>query len=422
MGRGAVDGRGAVTSGSPVRRVGIYDAYLHTLGGGENLLAVLAACLERELPGAEIELLTHEEGPATVEPLVERFGVRLERTRVRCVRMRPRRHLRRLYLLRRLLHERDVARLSIDYDLFVNGTIFSMVPPRSRHSLYLCMFPLDPVPAALVRAGRLRRLAALPYLFVRRLAIHRFVRRYDRVVSISEFTRGWVRELWGLDSQVLYPPVQTCPVLELAAKRKRVLAIGRFFPGDHNKKHDVLIEAFGRLCRQGLEGWELHLAGGRTPVDGTDEYLCKLRRMAEGLPVRLHVDAGGDHLRRLLATSSLFWHATGFGEDERRNPYRLEHFGISTVEAMSYGCVPLVYAAGGQPEVVEDGVSGFLWCEPSTLIDRTRSLIADEAARERMAHAAHLRSRRFGRDAFAARVHQLLADLLPAEPAGAVSR
>ena len=63
----------------------------------------------------------------------------------------------------------------------------------------------------------------------------------------------------------------------------------------------------------------------------------------------------------LLATSSLFWHATGYGEQARRHPERLEHFGITTPEAMLCGAVPLVVPAGGQVEIVTDGVNGRHW-------------------------------------------------------------
>lgn len=405
-----------------VRRIGIYAAYLHTLGGGENLLAVLAQCLERELPAATIDLITHG-APIGVDPVVERFGVDLRRTRVRLL-PTPRRPLvRHLHPLPRLLHDREISRVSAEYDLFVNGTIFSVVPPRSPRSLYVCMFPLDPRPASAATLSGFRRLLKGPYLAARRRAILRYVGAYDRILSISEFTRGWVEELWQADSVVLYPPVHTASSFDLEGKEKRVLAIGRFFPGNHNKKHDVLIESFAGLCeRRGLgDGWELHLAGGRTDVPGTDDYIARLRRLAEGLPVHVHVDADGALLRRLLERSSIFWHATGFGEDERQDPYKLEHFGISTVEAMSHGCVPVVYAAGGQPEIVEDGVSGFLWRDLDILAERTVRLARDHALRQRLARAAHLVSRRFGREAFAASVGALVADLFPAPAPAAAS-
>ena len=43
------------------------------------------------------------------------------------------------------------------------------------------------------------------------------------------------------------------------------------------------------------------------------------------------------------------------GEDAERHPERFEHFGISVVEAMAAGAVPLVFGAAGPGEIVQDG-------------------------------------------------------------------
>jgi len=236
----------------------------------------------------------------------------------------------------------------------------------------------------------------------------RWLGTYTRILANSEFTRGWIRRYWNLDATVLYPPIATVPELFLGRKRNAILGLGRFFPGNHNKKHDVLIDMIDRLRREGLTGWELHLAGGRTRVPGTDAYVASLRQHARDLPVHFHLDASSAELRGLFETCSLFWHATGFGENETERPEKLEHFGMSTVEAMAYGCVPVVYACGGQPEIIEHGRSGFLWHSLDELRDYSTHLAHDTSLRKEMALHAHERSKRFGRDAFRAAVRQLL--------------
>ena len=45
-------------------------------------------------------------------------------------------------------------------------------------------------------------------------------------------------------------------------------------------------------------------------------------------------------------------HAAGFGVDPDEFPETLEHFGITPVEAASFGCIPVVYGQGGPKEVV----------------------------------------------------------------------
>jgi glycosyltransferase involved in cell wall biosynthesis len=393
-------------------RIGIYDAYLSTLGGGENFLAVFAEFLEHEYPEAQIDILTYARYSVEIELLEERFGVELRRTRVRIVPSRSRGHLAWLGPLRRLCHEIDVAEVSRDYDLFVNNTIYSLAPPRSPRSAYMCMFPLDPTPMGLRHRHWKRRLLA-PYIRARRTLYRSWVGRYDLLLANSAYTDQWIRRMWGLRAQVLYPPVETVPRVRMDRKGASIIAVGRFFAGNHNKKHDVLIDAFSELIRRGeLPGWQFHLVGGRTDQPGTEGYLEALRRRAAGFPIHFHVDAGRPVLQELLERSSLFWHATGFGEDQAREPEKLEHFGLSTLEAMTHGCVPIVFDSGGQSEIVQNGACGFLWRDLEQLREHTLRLSEDEELRHGLGLAAHARSQRFSRQAFREEARRLLAGIL----------
>jgi glycosyltransferase involved in cell wall biosynthesis len=238
-----------------------------------------------------------------------------------------------------------------------------------------------------------------------------FLDTYDRIVSISEFTRGWVQRLWDRDSDLLYPPVE--PILA-APKEPIVLAVGRFFGehAGHSKKQLELVKAFRRLAQP---GWELHLVGGCNPEHRS--YLERVRRQAQGLPVVFHVDAPGAELRELYGRASIFWHATGLDEDEHRHPHRLEHFGISTVEAMSAGAVPVVIDRAGQREIVEDGVSGIFFRSLEELVAVTRRLIADGELRERLAHRAIERAGAFETARFEDRLRELVAHVVEPRPA-----
>ena len=73
--------------------------------------------------------------------------------------------------------------------------------------------------------------------------------------------------------------------------------------------------------------------------------------------------------------------AAGYGVDEAAYPQNLEHFGIVTVEAMSYGCVPVVINKGGQAEIVQHGVNGFLWNSLEELAEYTLLLAQNEPLR-----------------------------------------
>ena len=125
-------------------------------------------------------------------------------------------------------------------------------------------------------------------------------------------------------------------------------------------------------------------------------------RAAEGLPVFFHFNAASNELRQLYRSAAIYWHATGYGFDADKYPSKQEHFGISTVEAMSAGAVPVIYATGGQKEIVTDEVDGYWWTDIDRLVNQTRRLANDAALRSELGHQAVLSSKRFSRETFVA--------------------
>ena len=238
-----------------------------------------------------------------------------------------------------------------------------------------------------------------------------FLDHYERVLANSEYTRTWIRRLWRVDADVLFPPI---PVYRLrqGAKARRILSVGRFIGRGlgHSKKQLEQIRAFGDMVRAGgLDGWELRLVGGCEPSQRP--YLAEVRRAAAGLPVQVHANAPRSLVEELFATSPIFWVATGLGEDEERAPWLFEHFGITTVEAMAAGCVPVVIDKAGQREIVRHGHDGYRWTTLAELETWTRRLIGDQQLRTRLAAAAVERAADFSEEAFAARWREIAVRL-----------
>jgi glycosyltransferase involved in cell wall biosynthesis len=231
---------------------------------------------------------------------------------------------------------------------------------------------------------------------------------YDRIVANSGYSVHWIAKMWRRRCEVLAPPVlQRRPM----AKDPIIVSVGRFFAPErgHSKKQLEMVQAFARLSPDHPE-WELHLVGGCSDQDAP--YLDAVRRAAEGLPVVFHIDASGEELADLYGRASVFWHATGLGEDLEVDPERAEHFGITTVEAMSAGAVPIVMRAGGQLEIVREGIDGYFFSDIDGLIARTRQVIGDTALRDRLGASSSERARVFGRDEFERRLRSLVADIL----------
>lgn len=185
------------------------------------------------------------------------------------------------------------------------------------------------------------------------------------VVVNSLFTKSVIDKEFGIDSLVLYPPVTS--VGEGGAKQKQILSVGRFDPSLNIKHQDILIEAFKQLSPS-LPGWKLILAGGSS----SEGWITQLQKKTEGYPIEIMTNVGHHDLVHLYQSSLIYWHAAGYGIDEVKNPELTEHFGISTVEAISAGCIPLVVPYGGQREIVTD--SQFHWESIDVLVSKTLNL------------------------------------------------
>ncbi len=283
-----------------------------------------------------------------------------------------------------------------DHMITMGNHIAPPIPARAKNSVFACQFPF-PMEAGTLRAARD---TAGPYRLV---------------VAYSEYARAHV--LAGLSAhqmpawpvEIVHPPVPQYAG-DAGRKRRMVLTVGRFFRGAHNKRHDLMIDAFRLLLeRTGLD-LELHIAGSSTPNPAQMEYLAQLQRRAEGLPVTFHVNVSNRQLAELYRDAALYWHATGLDAPLAEYPAAAEHFGISVLEAMSAGCVPLAFNAGGPREIVTHGVDGILYDTLHGLADSAAQLLepGTDHVREAMGHAAARRAAAFAPPIFHHRIRELV--------------
>lgn len=228
---------------------------------------------------------------------------------------------------------------------------------------------------------------------------------WDEAIYNSNFTRKYLEKDWSIKGRVVYPPVDIKSIKPLK-KKKQIVSVGRFFGYLRSKKQEVMIQAFADLYNLGrIKNWSLHLAGAARGGDET--YLKELKQLAKNLPIEFYPNLAFDKLVTLYGESSIYWHAAGFGET---NPERFEHFGITTVEAMAGGCVPVVINSGGQPEIVEDDKSGFLWNDIDELKEKTLSLISNPLKLKNMSNVAIFRSSLFSKEKFAKAILNIAND------------
>lgn len=233
------------------------------------------------------------------------------------------------------------------------------------------------------------------------------IAKYKQIFVISQFSQQWLKKYWNLGSELLYPPVSVDDFKPSKKKKNQIVHIGRFFTDGHNKKQLELAQEFIKMCEDGLSGWELHFIGSIAEGDEHQKYFKKIQQMARKYPIVFHIDAPFNELKKVLSESKIYWHATGLDVNEQTSPIKLEHFGITTVEAMASGCVPVVIDKGGQSEIVTPE-SGFTWKTRQELQSMTQQLISDDALRVKMSQAAIERSKYFSKENFKQRLKKLL--------------
>jgi L-malate glycosyltransferase len=389
-------------------KVGIYsEPMAGSVGGGELTAAVLAEALAQN---HEVEIVHHQ--PAVTSVLLsETFGLNLARVRSRPLPYDNANHPKRRRWRRWYGLDAWHAELSRPYDLFVNFT--HGLPPfcHAKSGVLVILFPIfQPFDAWPWAADAPRHWPLLPAALQRRHFEHSWLRRmqsYSKIVAISEFARRWSQTRWRVDCEVIHPPVHTHATP--GDKENLILSVGRFV---RLKNQLELAVTFRRLVDDGLREWRLACAGGLSEFPEDRNYFAEVGGSGPAGSMKVLANVERHELEKLFARAKIFWHSAGYGSDGAHYPERMEHFGIVTVEAMAAGCVPVVIDGGGQSEIVEHGVSGFLWRSLEELAEYTLRLVHDESLRERMSVAARRRSRQFDRQRFVDRFGALLRPFL----------
>lgn len=326
---------------------------------------------------------------------------------------------RRVYQLVNLYHAMRQIR-ALQLDLFINGSSTSIVPPLARRNMYMCTFPtMPPSPADNIDQTSLFKQFGAPskrwLTRVRSASVnHHILAQFDVITANSRFTQRWIQAQWKLPSTVVYSACE--PVGATHPKAKIICHAGRFTAGDGfytaHKRQDKLIEAFKALPDLHQAGWQFHLAGGLSSAPPNQAYAEQLKCAAQGYPIFFHINASLPELHQLYRSASIYWHATGYGVDPHRYSHQQEHFGMTTVEAMSAGAVPVVINTGGQAEIVAHGVNGFVWEHLSTLTAYTRRLANDPGLRTTLSQQAIADSQQYSKANFLARMDTIVDQLL----------
>ncbi len=340
-------------------RAAIYNPYWDTLGGGERYTATFAKLLYSEGYAVDIQW----KDISLPKQLNERFGLELDNVRI----------------------VSDIKK-GDGYDICFWVSDGSIPILHARKNLLHFQVPFKDVSgSSLLNKMKLYRV--------------------NKVICNSAFTKNIIDKEYGVDSIVIYPPVDT-ENIKPKKKENIILAVGRFSQLKQAKRHDLLIEAFKKMLSNNISGWRLILAGG-VEVGAGDGYE-KIRRSIEGYPIEIIESPSYKRLCSLYSRSKIFWTASGYGENENKNPERVEHFGITLVEAMAGGCLVFAFNAGGHKEILKNNVNGYLWEKQTDLINKTKSVIKDQKSYFKVCENATRDSIKYGYHNFSESVSRII--------------
>ena len=382
-----------------VKRAAIYDPYLDTLGGGERYCLTVAEILLKN--GYKVDL--YWSGDETLVQKAEtRFSLDLSNLNI----------IPDIYEVKPqnldLLEENENLTKSINSFLNpkkINFKFKKFYNKISNNRQYDVIFYLSD--------------GSFPFLFGKKNFLHVQVplvkidnklndllnnfkyKFYTNIVCNSQFTAKFQKKISKEKVLVLYPPVDIDKFNSHQKKENIILSVGRFDNILNAKKQDILIDAFRSLVvREKINNWKLVFVGGSLLEPKNNSYLQYLQKKSANLPIEFMVNPPFNILKDKYAESKIYWHAAGYDVDENIHPENTEHFGITVVEAMASGLVPVVISKGGIPEIVDNGVNGFLWQTTDELISKTKNLIDNPDTLKLMSQQSLINCQQFSKDNF----------------------
>lgn len=214
----------------------------------------------------------------------------------------------------------------------------------------------------------------------------------------SKFVQGIVRTTLNRDAIVIYPPVDTKVFSSKCFKPQKDGSLVALVAGYTPKRH---LEQLPLIAQ--------HTKAARFIVIGkTDEYstqtIQELRESMRALHVEEKItllkNVPFTELLKILSNAKVYLHIMPF-----------DHFGISVVEAMASGCVPVVHRSGGPWTDILDtrqGAYGYSYSTPVEAASYIDMLVTNEELRGRIAAKASYRSKKFDKAVFMRRLAEVV--------------
>lgn len=311
-------------------------------------------------------------------------------------------------LFSKLIFQRKLHKISKNYDLFINA-FHNVHFFYGKINVHLVHFPSKQ------RVLGSPTLKKYPFLYpIMKKYDKKYSSTYHLYICNSKFTQNWLHKYWNIPqekSSVLYPAIEPIAKkyhFDFDKKENTILILSRISP---EKEILPLVEKF--IENQTLlTNYKLIIAGNCPNYSKSSiNYLEKIKKITKNNNnIELKINLSWDEISTLIGKSKFFWHGMGFSVNENEDPLHLEHFGMTTVEAMTAGVIPIVINKGGQKEIVDNGENGYTWNTLDELIEKTVSLIDDNVKAKEMSEKAKLKSEQYCINSFSENLKNIIND------------
>lgn len=202
--------------------------------------------------------------------------------------------------------------------------------PYLNHYNYRPSFPY-------IKSAHLRQVLNLPYVF-----FEKNFEKYDKklLLANSRFTAKAIKEFSEIDAEVLYPPVPSTFFLrdslslDEKSRGNLVVTVSRFGPGKG-------LEATPYIASLTDKNIRFVMIGVVHDRNVLQSVLGSIKKLGLTDRVKVLTNVSREDVKNILNSAKIYLHTTV-----------REHFGISIVEGMAMGCLPLVHNSGGVKEYV----------------------------------------------------------------------
>ena len=389
------------------KAIGLYiNDILYNTGGTESYTVKLCYALQQIYPEVHISFVSEcykKEDALSSEDFIalsnKKYGTQIDSARADFIPVSADKSNK----IGTILLRKKLVNISKKFDLFFYCSRGNYVF-KAKKNVHIIHFPTKPIAVQKTGANSL-------VIWYEKLKDKAYIKAYDLFLPNSKFTEKHFKRIWqGIDDEklnrvtkVCYPAVTGIEDLHLR-KEKVILVLSRI---EKSKHLETLIDAY-KSSEYLTQNYKMIIAGGLTK--SLESYLSELKARADKTNIEFIVNAPYSKITELYNRASIFWHCKGFEIDENKEPELMEHFGMSTVEAMSAGCVPIVINEAGQKEtVLED--CGFKWNTVEELVRYTEEIAQNSEKLSLMAFSAKERSKVFTMDSFTKKIKDILEEL-----------